>query len=625
MLRSVKRFAQASGIVVWGAACLANEGCSDTTAEGLEPVDLTPPIYAPPDSDHDAPLLGGTLAVTRDGQTVVAADPDRDAVFMVDTDTSQVTTVALQPYDRPGRLVEGPDGSVFVIARGKNALLRIDVPTGAIVRRDQLCAAPMGLDYDAAATRVVVACRSGQVLDVDPTSLETLRELRLDDDLRDVVVQGDELVITRFKTTALLVVGPQGTVTARRHEEHLESNSAFRTVAAPQVGGVAMVHQESTNTMLTTPMPSMLPASNNTTPPPVVAYYGSNVNCRQQIVRTAISFVTPTVGWAQVPSVAPEDAVVTTFTLLRGATGPLDLALSSNGNRIALLAMGNNWSKPWRPSLYVLDAEEAPYLSGDEIPDDCGRSTKEVKTMGQPIAVTFDTQGKYVVQSREPATLQFEDGNLVQLSYEPRRNGGLALFYRNNGAGVSCASCHPDGEDDGHTWNFETEGMRRTHSLTGGISGRAPFHWGGELATFDDLIDEVMVRRMSFTTRPQPAYVNDMRYWLDGLPTIDLGPDLAADAVSRGQALFNDPQIGCSGCHNGDKYTDGQLYDVGTGGVFVTPVLIGVGMRAPLMHDGCAATLKARFGSCGGGDQHGVTSSLTDAQVDDLVAFMRSL
>ena len=37
------------------------------------------------------------------------------------------------------------------------------------------------------------------------------------------------------------------------------------------------------------------------------------------------------------------------------------------------------------------------------------------------------------------------------------------------------------------------------------------------------------------------------------------------------------------------------------------------------MHDGCAPTLKDRFGPCGGGDKHGVTSKLTSGQVDDLV------
>ena len=56
-------------------------------------------------------------------------------------------------------------------------------------------------------------------------------------------------------------------------------------------------------------------------------------------------------------------------------------------------------------------------------------------------------------------------------------------------------------------------------------------------------------------------------------------------------------------------------------------MLVGIASRAPFMHDGCAKTLKERFTNtaCGGGDQHGKTSQLSDAQLDDLVAYLESL
>jgi len=60
---------------------------------------------------------------------------------------------------------------------------------------------------------------------------------------------------------------------------------------------------------------------------------------------------------------------------------------------------------------------------------------------------------------------------------------------------------------------------------------------------------------------------------------------------------------------------------------FVVPTLVGVGSRAPLMHNGCAATVADRIKnvSCGGGDAHGKTSQLSDTQKADLVTFLRSL
>jgi hypothetical protein len=43
------------------------------------------------------------------------------------------------------------------------------------------------------------------------------------------------------------------------------------------------------------------------------------------------------------------------------------------------------------------------------------------------------------------------------------------------------------------------------------------------------------------------------------------------------------------------------------------------------MQDGCAPTLLERFGSCGGGDQHGKTSTLTEVQKKDLIAYLETL
>jgi hypothetical protein len=44
------------------------------------------------------------------------------------------------------------------------------------------------------------------------------------------------------------------------------------------------------------------------------------------------------------------------------------------------------------------------------------------------------------------------------------------------------------------------------------------------------------------------------------------------------------------------------------------------------LHDGCAATLRGRFDpACGGGDLHGKTSQLNEAQIGDLLAYLESL
>jgi hypothetical protein len=63
---------------------------------------------------------------------------------------------------------------------------------------------------------------------------------------------------------------------------------------------------------------------------------------------------------------------------------------------------------------------------------------------------------------------------------------------------------------------------------------------------------------------------------------------------------------------------------VGTGGAFQVPPLVGLGWRAPFLHDGCAGTLADRFGSCATSG-HGNTSSLSSGDLSDLVAYLETL
>lgn len=228
------------------------------------------------------------------------------------------------------------------------------------------------------------------------------------------------------------------------------------------------------------------------------------------------------------------------------------------------------------------------------------------------------------MQSREPAALYFEDGTKIVLSSESRANTGLALFHMNTGAGIACASCHAEGTDDGQTWIFSDIGPRRTQSVAGGVSQRAPFHWDGDMEDFTTLVDEVMVGRMSLPNRPNAAQLDAFLGWVDTVarPAPRLGD---ADAIARGEALFFERTVGCNNCHTGPELTNNQLADVGTGASFIVPSLVGLAARAPFIHDGCAPTLRDRFTACGGGDRHGKTSQLSETELDDLVAYLETL
>jgi cytochrome c peroxidase len=139
------------------------------------------------------------------------------------------------------------------------------------------------------------------------------------------------------------------------------------------------------------------------------------------------------------------------------------------------------------------------------------------------------------------------------------------------------------------------------------------------------IMEEVFQGRMG--GMPQgPRRVRAIARWVDAQPSLPAPEVVDQAAVDRGKALFNDPTVACASCHAGEKLTNNKSEAVGTGEALQVPGLYNLAARAPYMHNGCAATLRDRFDpACGGGDAHGKTSHLAEAQIDDLVAYLESL
>jgi hypothetical protein len=577
-----------------------------------------PEFTAPAQRAPALPVAGGTLLVTRDGTTAVAADPDRNSIFLVDLSNDMVRTVAATPGDALGRVVEGPAGTVFVAARHGGAVLVVDLATATVKSRLPLCNAPSGLAFDTTSNKLWVTCRSGTVLSVDAANGSVLSRVTVDDDLRDIVLVNGAPVVTRFRSAEVLQLTAEGTVSDRTTPASVVGGEPAVAHRAVPVGGTMLLlaTQEESNGELSEGERD--------------AYGGECVG--EGIVEQVLSLVQ--VGNDdRVAAPGLNGNVKVSKTLgassraIVGAMGPVDVAVSASADRVAIVGTGNAWNTGIdAPTLFVASLDVAsgsPPMAVDI--DPCLPSSEATRQPhGEPVAVAFDHAGQYVVQSREPAQLELENGAVIALSTESHFDTGFALFHTNTGVGISCVSCHPDGSEDGHTWHFAGFGPRRTQALQGGVDERAPFHWNGDLTTFDALFNEVMMTRMSLPTRPTDDIVQALAGWLDTIPAFAPADDLDPTLVARGKVLFSDPKIACVTCHSGPSYSDNQIHDVGTGGEFVTPSLNGVGLRAPVMHDGCATTLRQRFGACGG-TAHGVTSSLTSADIDALVAFMRSL
>jgi cytochrome c553 len=578
--------------------------------------------------------------------TAVAADPDRDQIYVVNLTqltpftSPQVTfVVPLQPGDEPGRVIADGAGRVHVALRGGGALVTLDPASGTILQRRPVCAAPRGLAYDERTDLVHVACASGELVSFPSASGSAVRRLQLDSDLRDVVVQGDLLRVSRFRSAEILTLDSTGAVTARtrpgtfraataRGGQSFSPGVAWRMVGTHD-GGVAMVHQRGVDDPIQRGQPGQV----------VRGSYGGGNSSRTRscdgIVHSAISRMKP-------------DGSVSTGPALPDLPLPVDMAVSADGRWIAMVSAGNDGSasSAMFPGVtigaHVSDIDLASGGTSDTCLSDAGSvdcwgttppgapycgSGKTVS--GQLIAVAFLSSGTLVLQSREPASLNV-GGQSIVLSADSRNDTGHTLFHMNAGAGLACASCHSEGLDDGRVWNFTCTGSRRTQSMQTGLRGTEPFHWDGDERSFTQLASDVFTGRMSGPDL-SAEQSDTILTWLDAQPRVKVAPpidSLALAAVERGRALFNRPIDGtsCASCHSGPQLTNAKTVDVGTGGALQVPSLVGLATHAPYMHTGCAATLLDRFTpACGGGDLHGKTSGLAATDLADLVSYLQTL
>ncbi len=248
-------------------------------------------------------------------------------------------------------------------------------------------------------------------------------------------------------------------------------------------------------------------------------------------------------------------------------------------------------------------------------------------------SVALDDTGQVYLFTRQPAGFVVLTTGAALVTAIPVTTAtsvadtGHDLFHHaaQPGGALACASCHPEGRDDGRVWNFIPQGLRRTPSLVGGLLATAPYHWDGSLTDVSSLMTEVFTGRMGGDIEDGP-HVAAVSRFLEAIPRVPLSPvpASAVASVAHGMALFQSATLGCTGCHSGAHYTDNATVDVGTGQAFQVPTLIGVGLRAPFLHDGCAATLTDRFGSCGG-PMHGSTSQLSTSDIANLVNYLDTL
>lgn len=572
------------------------------------------------------PISGGTLAASADGRLLVAADPDRDRVVLVDVATGEATPLAVPAGSEPGRVVIDDAGArAHVVLRGSGEVLTIHLDGAPLPTRRTVCPAPRGIAVDAARSLVRVACRDGQLVSFESTSSAPASSIQTGlDDLRDVIVRGDELVVSRFRAAELVRLDAStGTELGVSHVTPTSSVSPtqvdaqgnlaqFRPSvmwrAIPMGDAILVSHQRSSDGEL-----NLAPG----------AYYSTGV-CSGSIVQSAATIFD---GESLTPIDTPN---------LAGATLPVDIARSGAGE-IAVVAAGVE-NTDFAPSVTRFQVASlrsggsssfGGCLYGDGYYDYYGTGETRVDVEHTPnaIAAVYLPDGRLVVQGREPAQIRIEvpgegDDTVVALGGGSAFDTGHAFFHGDAGRGTACASCHPEGGDDGRVWHFAGVGDRRTPHVPQGFLETAPFHWDGDLPGIDDLMGTVFTQRMGGPA-VDTAHASAIGHWLDTRPTQLPRASQSSASVARGAQVFE--EAGCASCHSGAMLTNNQTVDVGTGRALQVPSLIGVARALPVMHDGCAHTLAERFDPACGGRAHGAILGVDDPRVPDLVAYLETL
>ena len=167
-----------------------------------------------------------------------------------------------------------------------------------------------------------------------------------------------------------------------------------------------------------------------------------------------------------------------------------------------------------------------------------------------------------------------------------------------------------------------------------GVAETGPWTWHGWQHDFDASLAKSLVDTMQ-GPEPSAEDVQALAAYLRRLeppPSPYREPDGSLSAAAeRGQRLFASERAGCTECHTDSRFTSDGLYDVGLARSsdryegFSPPSLLGLHRKTRFLHTGKAKSLDEVLMKYHAPDQVLGLERLAEAEVADLVAYLRSL
>ncbi len=573
------------------------------------------------------------LDVSPDGKFLLAANADNGTVTVINVALRKAVReipVGLKP-EGVAWIGNGP--TAVVALYGDRQVVFFNAETGTIVHRLEVKAEPYGIVTDNAGKRAWVTHEyPGLVSEIDLAHPKVIREIPAGTMIRGIALAPDEtrLYVTEFNTGILNAIDIASGKIVDSWKGHSTDNLARHVVLHPTRPKAYISHLRSIVTM--------------------------NDGAGSIFPQLSIADLKPGKDKRRT------SFAMDTFNNVYVVTNPWEAAISPDGKRFYIVYAGTN-------DMNYCTVVDDDYLEVErQGVARTGRNPRAVRVSPDSATVYIYNAMDFSVGVHDAVSMKkITDIKTCEPPKSPEWVRGKVVFNTalpplTSRRWIACSSCHPDGHADGRVWH-QPEGLRKTTALFG-MAHTHPLHYSAdrdEVQDFEFTIRSNLMRGQGLIKGILPAKKGYHKIELD-VQTSGKSPDLDALAIYsnsfqpelsphipapgklpedalRGKALFFAKETACATCHSGPYYTDSslqkpyKLHDIGTsndpsermGPLYDTPTLLGIYRTAPYLHDGKAATLREVLTKFNPKDEHGKTSHLNPAQIDDLVAFLKCL
>lgn len=569
---------------------------------------------------HRSPV---DVALSPAGEWLVTVNQTSDSVSLVDIASGRVLhEVAAGRH--PSDIELAPDGQTLLISSswtGRLVVLRVAQNRLEEVGGVDLGFEPCGIAVTSDSRRAFVGLvASGEVAEVDLKTLDVKRRIPVgnwpryltlspDDQRLAVGCAGDERIV--------VVDATRGEVL---YDERLS-------------GGINLGHMQTSSDGKYAYFPWMVYRTNPITARNirlgwVLASRIGRVRLDGESYREAISL--------DVPGIAVAD--------------PHGLAISENQQRLVVSASGTH-------ELLVYRLPDLPFIGAGGPGDLIDRRLMadrdlfyRIETGGRPMGLKISPDNRTVyVANFLRDSVQVVDIETREVQREILLGGpaeksqarlGMEIFYdgrRSLDQWYSCHSCHQDGGVNSRPMDTFNDGSPLTLKTVlplYNVHQTGPWTWHG----WQEDLTDAMHKSLTVTMLGKAPSDSDVESLLAYLRSMETPPNpfqrpdgSLTDAAERGRKVFASSKAACAQCHSGDLLTDGRIHDVGLGSKndryegFNTPTLRNLYRKVRFLHSGRARTLERVVTDLHSPEKVAGSGALSEQEVQDLIAYLRSL